>query len=180
MKARSSGVVLSITLVLLGLCAGAGQAHAPAASRGAGTLAVLEEARMKASNGAADDAFGTSVAISGNTAVVGAPDKVVGGTHQVGVAYVFTRSASTWTEQTQLPAPSDAAANRHFGDVVALSGDTALVGRYLGGQGGGGYYAEAGVAYVYMGSGASWAQQEELAPDDGTVGDLFGAAVTSV
>ena len=46
-----------------------------------------------------------------------------------GSAYVFTRSGTTWTQQAKLTA-SDGAADDCFGDSVALSGDTALVGAY--------------------------------------------------
>ena len=140
--------------------------------------AWTQQQMLSASDAAADDRFGFSVALDGDTALVGADQKTVDGNAYAGSVYVFTRAGSTWSEQTQL-APWDGAANRHFGDTVALSGDTALVGRYYGrGQSNLGGVTEAGAAYVFTGSGASWTQQAELLPGDGAVGDLFGAAVT--
>ena len=57
----------------------------------------VQEAKLTASDGAVDDNFGGSVAISGNTVVVGAPDATVGGNSGQGAAYVFTESGSGWT-----------------------------------------------------------------------------------
>jgi hypothetical protein len=68
------------------------------------------------------------VALSGDTAVVGAVyDDNPGGTN-AGSAYVFVRSGTSWGQQTKLTA-SDAATAQQFGVAVALSGETALVGR---------------------------------------------------
>jgi len=73
--------------------------------------------------------FGCSVALSGDTALIGAWSKDVGGNTYAGAAYVFTRSGTSWSQQAELTA-SDAAADDHFGHSVALSGDTALVGAW--------------------------------------------------
>ena len=86
-----------------------------------------QQAKLTASDGAADDYFGYSVALSGDTALVGAYWDDVGANYDQGSAYVFTRSGTTWTQQAKLTA-SDGAAGDHFGHSVALSGDTALVG----------------------------------------------------
>ncbi len=83
--------------------------------------------KLTASDGAAGDYFGSSVALSGDTALVGAAGDDVGVNTDQGSAYVFVRSGTTWTQQAQLTA-SDGAAYDHFGSSVALSGDTALVG----------------------------------------------------
>jgi len=82
-----------------------------------------QQAELTASDGAAADAFGFSVALSGSTAVVSAPNK----NSQTGAAYVFTRSGTAWSQQATLTA-SDGAANDFFGYSVALSGSTAVVG----------------------------------------------------
>ena len=84
---------------------------------------MSENIKLTASDGAANDQFGYSVALSGSTAVVGA----VGKNSDTGAAYVFVRSGTTWSQQAKLTA-SDAAANDMFGSSAALSGTTALVG----------------------------------------------------
>ncbi len=78
--------------------------------------------KLTASDGAANDAFGWSVA-SGIPALVGAYRKNAG----QGAAYLFAQSGGTWSQQTELTA-SDGAANNIFGNSVALDGMTALVG----------------------------------------------------
>ena len=83
-----------------------------------------EQAKLRASDLASWDRFGISVALSGDTALVGAYTDDDGGTDS-GSAYVFVRSGTTWSEQAKLTA-SDAAAQDHFGNSVELSGDTAL------------------------------------------------------
>jgi hypothetical protein len=82
-----------------------------------------QQQKLLASDGAANDEFGDSVAVSGNTAVIGAPDKA---SYQ-GAAYVFTRSNAVWGQQQELLA-SDGTAYDLFGNSVAVSGDTAVVG----------------------------------------------------
>ena len=88
---------------------------------------IYREQKVIASDGAAEDYFGVSVALSGDTALVGAYGDDVGANSNQGSAYVFTRSGTTWTQQGKLTA-SDGAADELFGVSVALSGDTALVG----------------------------------------------------
>ena len=109
---------------------------------------ATELAKLTASDAAALDEFGNSVAISGDTAVVGARDDDNAGGPNAGSAYVFERNqggAGAWGEVLKLTA-SDAAAQDRFGWSVALSGDTAVVGAYLGDHAGG---TDAGSAYVY-------------------------------
>ena len=85
-------------------------------------FAFAEDAKLTASDAAAGDFFGASVAISGDTIVVGAHLNDDAGSDS-GSAYVFTRSGTIWTEQAKLTA-SDAAAGDFFGLQVAVSGDT--------------------------------------------------------
>ena len=88
-----------------------------------------QQAQLTAGDGAADDYFGDSVALAGDTALVGAYANDVGANADQGSAYVFTRSGTSWSQQAQLTA-GDGAAGDYFGDSVALAGDTALVGAY--------------------------------------------------
>jgi FG-GAP repeat len=122
--------------------------------------------KLTASNAAAADYFGTSVAISGSTAVVGAPFS----SDDIGAAYVFVRSGTTWSQQKELTA-SDASAGTvdDFGWSVALSGATVIVGAYgLSGK---------GAAYVFVRSGTSWSQRQKLTASDAAKGDEFGYSV---
>jgi nucleoside-specific outer membrane channel protein Tsx len=81
------------------------------------------QAQLTAADGAAGDDFGSSVAISGSTAVVGAD----GSNSQAGAAYVFTGPGGTWSQQAKLTA-ADGAGNDQFGYSVAIAKSTAVVG----------------------------------------------------
>ncbi|MBM3949001.1 MAG: hypothetical protein FJ312_07155, partial [SAR202 cluster bacterium] len=74
-----------------------------------------QQAKLTASDGAADDLFGYSVAVSGDTAVVGAWSDDVGSNDNQGSAYVFVRSGATWSQQAKLTA-SDGGTEDRFGD----------------------------------------------------------------
>jgi hypothetical protein len=133
--------------------------------------AWVEQAKLMASDAQADDYFGRSVAVSGDTAVIGAYGEDTGGSY-AGAVYVFTRSGGAWVEQAKLLA-SDAQANDNFGDSVAVSGDTAVIGAY--GEDTGGSYA--GAAYVFTRSGGAWVEQAKLLASDAQSSDYFGDSV---
>ena len=126
-----------------------------------------QRAKLTASDGGADHELGTSVAVDGDTVVVGAPAST-GSTNAAGAAYVFVRSGSTWTEQAKL-VPGDSAADDQFGNCVAVEGDTVVVGRPLGAAVG------SGSAYVFTRSGTSWTERATLAPSTPSTGDRYGA-----
>ena len=127
-----------------------------------------QRAELTASNAGSGAEFGRSVSISGSTIVVGAPGSVgVGGSP--GEAYVFTGSGSDWTQQAELK-PTDGVADEYFGDSVAISGSTIVIGDPESG-------GEVGSAYVFAGSGASWPEQTVLSASDGHGGDFFGSSV---
>jgi len=92
---------------------------------------IYLEQKVIASDGAADDYFGDSVALNaaGDTAIVGTPGDDIGGNAHQGSAYVFARSGGVWSQQAKLTA-SDGAAYDLFGSSVQLNvaGDTAIVG----------------------------------------------------
>jgi hypothetical protein len=117
--------------------------------------------------------FGTSVAIDGDTALIGAPGSSLTGSSSTGSAYVFVRSGSSWSMQQQLLA-SDRAAADTFGSSVSLDVDTALVGSPLDDNPKG---TDAGAAYAFVRSGTSWSQQRKFTALDGANGDSFGQAV---
>ena len=137
---------------------------------------LTETAKLTASDGAAGDYFGHSVAISGNTVVVGADYATVGGNSQQGAAYVFVEPTSGWvsTTQTAKLTASDGAADNYFGWSVAVSGNTVVVGE-LGATG----YQGAAYVFVEPASGG-WANATETAKltgPDGTTINGFGRSV---
>ena len=130
---------------------------------------VWLEQKVTASDGAGGDRFGTTVAVSGATALVGAPYATVGGIDLQGAAYVFTESGGTWT-QTQKLTASDGTLGDGFGNSVALDGTTALIGADSVNVG-------VGAAYVFTESGGTWTQTQELSVSGGVSGDNFGSSV---
>jgi hypothetical protein len=146
---------------------------------------------LKASNTGNSDRLGYSVAISGDTAIVGAPGESGDGTSEgnngvngSGAAYIYVRSGDTWVQQAYLKAPNPGV-DDEFGYSVAISGDTAIVGaRFEDGSGTSApgnfndLTSNAGAAYVYVRNGGLWTLQAYLKADNvGTDGDLFGFSV---
>ncbi len=130
--------------------------------------------KLVASDRTRGDVFGTSVAISGSTIVVGAlredEDASGGNTlNDPGSAYVFEKSGSTWT-QTQKLVASDRTDGDFFGSSVAISGSTLVVGAD-------GDAGQAGSAYVFEKSGSTWAQAQKLVASDRAAADIFGISV---
>jgi hypothetical protein len=154
-----------------------------------------QQAYLKASNSAGSDRFGTSVAISGDTLVVGAnfEDSIAAGidgdqgdnsASAAGAAYVFTRSGTTWNQQTYLKA-SNSDAGDEFGSFVAMSGDTLVVGAIGEASNSTGVNGDqsdnsadfAGAVYVFTRSDMSWSQQAYLKASNPGDGDRFGTSV---
>jgi hypothetical protein len=131
----------------------------------------VQEAILTASDGAPVDLFGYSVAISGDTIVVGSYGNDAGGSNS-GAAYVFTRSGSAWTQQAKLVA-GDAGANDGFGYFLDVSGGSIVIGAPLDDAPG----VDAGSAYVFTGAGATWTEQAKLVAADGAAGDSFGLTI---
>ena len=126
-----------------------------------------EQQQLIASDTQENDAFGSAVVLSGDTALVGAPAEDNAGGANAGSAYVFVRTGTTWSEQVKLTA-SNAEAGDSFGHSVAIAGDTAVIGAPLAGTG--------GSAYVFERLG-TWGEQTELAGHDTELFDGFGEAV---
>ena len=154
------------------------------------------QAYLKASNTGAGDYFGQSVAISGNTVVVGAifEDSNATGINgnqsnnllvESGAAYVFVRNGNTWTQQAYLKA-SNTGASDEFGYSVAISGDTVVVGTVfedsnatgVNGNQGDNSAGASGAAYVFVRNGTTWSQQAYLKANNTGAGDRFGESVS--
>ncbi len=133
-----------------------------------------EQQKLVASDGAANDYFGISVSVSGDTAVVGAAGDDIGAISDQGSAYVFVRTGGVWSEQQKLVA-SDGAVYDRFGVSVSVSGNTAVVGAYADYVGGN---LDQGSAYVFVRSGGVWSEQQKLVAPDGTANDYFGISVS--
>jgi uncharacterized repeat protein (TIGR01451 family) len=132
-----------------------------------------EQQRLQASDAVADGLFGLSTSLSGDTLVSGAPYHDLPGGPDGGAAYVFVRSATTWTQQQRVLA-SDGEPGDLFGHAVAVADDTLVVGAAFGDATG---VTDAGSAYVFARSGASWSEQQKLEAADAAAGDVFGGAV---
>jgi hypothetical protein len=137
-------------------------------------LIWTEVKKLTASDAEAGDNFGHAVAVSGDTAIVGAHQEDTGGSN-AGAAYVFYRDwggVDYWGQWHKLIA-SDAEAGDQFGRSVAISGDTAIVGAY--GEDAGG--SAAGAAYVFdrdQGGADSWGEVKKLVASDPEANDQFG------
>ena len=136
-----------------------------------------QQAKLLASDKAANDYFGSAVALSGdgNTCAVGAYAADPSGLDAAGAAYIFTRNGTTWTQQTKLIA-SDKAADDTFGYSVALSGDgnTCAVGGYGVDPSG---ISNAGAAYIFTRSGSTWMQQAKLVANNAAMSDNSGLSI---
>ena len=129
---------------------------------------------MLAPDGAAYDEFGFSVAIDGDTAIVGAYGDQQ--SDSPGSAYVFTRAGASWEYAAKLTA-SDGIAGDTLGTSVAISGNTAFVGAP-------GFYnpTSAGAVYVFVNPGSGWTSSTEtakLTASEGAIADHFGSSVAA-
>jgi hypothetical protein len=131
-----------------------------------------QQDHLVADDGTMNDGFGNSVAISGDTIVVGAAADSTGAASQAGSAYVFVRTGSSWIQQDHLVA-ADAETDDWFGTSVAIDRDSIVVG--APGEDTGGVLA--GSAYVFARTSGTRSQQKQLfAPDTQPV-DRFGHSV---
>jgi uncharacterized repeat protein (TIGR01451 family) len=120
------------------------------------------------------DRFGASVAISGDTVVVGAPGQRVGLTYSVGAAYVFVRSGGLWFMQQKLV--PDGVASSAFGTAVAITGERVVVGAPRDSSAG---PRAAGAAYVFVRQGATWIREQKLLASDPVEIAFFGGSVAA-
>jgi len=139
--------------------------------------------------------FGYSVAISGDTAVVGAKNEASNATGingdqnnisalNSGAAYIFVYDGYDWAQQAYLKA-SNTGKTDWFGHSVAISGDTVVVGAILEDSSATGINGDqldnglsaAGAAYVFVRNEAEWSQQAYLKASNPGPGDRFGYSV---
>ena len=140
---------------------------------------MTQTAKLTASDGAADDDFGYSVSISGNTVVVGADDATVGGNAGQGAAYVFTEPGTGWASRPRRPSSPRRMARR---TTILASRSRSAAARWWSeriptvGRNDG-----QGAAYVFTEPGSGWAsmtETAELTASDGAEDDNFGTSVS--
>ena len=134
---------------------------------------IAEQQKITASDSQADDNFGYSVAIDGDTAIVGAYKEDPSGISGAGSVYIFTRSGEVWTQQQKITA-SDFQADDNFGSSVAIDGDTAIVGVHKEDPSD---LSNAGSAYIFTRSDTTWTQQQKINASDKEATDYFGSSV---
>lgn len=131
-------------------------------------LGWTQQAKIEAAGGSAGEQFGGSVSIDGDTAIIGALRDDISG-----AAYTFVRQGTSWSEQQVIHA-SDVTTSESFGNAVAISGDTAIVGASNKGD----FGVNSGAAYVFVKSGTNWVQQQRLSPSDAASQQRFGSSVS--
>ena len=163
-----------------------------------------QQAYLKASNTNADDQFGHTIALNGDTLAVAASreascatgingDQSNNGCGQAGAVYVFTRTAGTWSQQAYLKASNTGFDDRFgggqsgtiFGNSVALSGDQLAVGAWeedscatgINGNQADNGCGGAGAVYVFTRTGNTWSQEAYVKASNANTADAFGFAV---
>jgi hypothetical protein len=169
--------------------------HAANWSHAQGAAVISQQAYLKASNTAASDHFGCSVAVSGDTLVIGACNEdsnAIGidgnqtntNATDSGAVYVFVRSGTNWSQQAYLKA-SNTGPGDEFGWFVAISGDTIVVAAPfedsntigVNGNQSNNNATDSGAVYVFVRSGTNWSQQAYLKASNTGASDYFGWSV---
>lgn len=144
---------------------------------------TTQAAKLTASDGAAGDAFGASVAIRGDVVLVGAPWHDIGANPDQGAAYAFVKPGGGWANMTQTAklTASDGATDKfsaELGIAVAISGDTAVAGAWLADVGAN---LNQGAAYVFIKPGSGWGNMTQTGKltSSQTDADEFGVSVAT-
>lgn len=167
-----------------GICAASGDTAVvgaprddPDAGANAGSAYVFQRtngvwqqvAHLTPDDAAAEDWFGSTVAIEGDTIVVGAPQHDAGAGLNSGAAYVFQSTNGVWTQVARLVA-DDATVGAQFGWGVEMSGGTIVVGAPYAQTG----TTSAGAVYLFHEDAGTWQLVAKITSDDGASGDEFG------
>ena len=129
-----------------------------------------QKQKLTASDGVANDRFGSSVSVSGDVAIIGAYQD----DSSKGSAYLYEKNGSSglWERKQKLTA-SDGAASDLFGWSASVSGNVAIIGAYV-------KDSSKGAAYLYEKNDSSgvWEQKQKLTASDGAANDQFGYSVS--
>lgn len=129
----------------------------------------LQQAKLVASDGQANNWFGEAVAVSGNIALISGYGNTVDGVFQQGAAYLYTETDGVWT-QTQKLVSADGTTNDQFGVVLAISDTSLLIGARIAGSN------YPGALYVFKKSDGLWQQTQKFS---GTSGQSFARSVSA-
>ncbi|MFV2016607.1 MAG: FG-GAP repeat protein, partial [Candidatus Heimdallarchaeota archaeon] len=132
----------------------------------------IELQKIKPSDGAQEDNFGTSVSISGDYTIIGAPLNNNNGI-LTGSAYIFRRNDTNWIQEQKLIA-SDGETLDSFGAFVSISGNYAVVGAPFDNDKG----FLSGSVYIFERDDTTWTEKQKLTASDGTADDYFGSPVS--
>lgn len=156
-------------------------------------LTLAQQGYLKASNAGSGDELGRAIAISGDTLVVGVSSEdgdsnstwatPNNNASNAGAVYVFIRNGTTWTQQAYLKA-SNIEAGDGFGSIVAISGDTLVVGA-VGEDGDSNSTStvsnnnvnNAGAVYVFTRNGTTWTQEAYIKAGNAGDSDNFGVSI---
>ncbi len=117
--------------------------------------------------------LGRSVAIDGDTVVIGAPETFDPSLGSIGAAYVYTRSGTTWTEQQRLYS-SDTVGGEDYARSAVISGNTVVIGAPKHTVNGN---LRQGAAYVFVRSGTTWTQEQKITNPNGRADDALGGTL---
>ncbi len=131
----------------------------------------VEVQKLAGSDTLAGDRYGTSLAIDGDHALVGA-DRVDLVGQDSGAVYPLRRVGGTWETFDRI-VPADAAEGQRFGSALDVSGENVVIGAWGDGQAG----LYAGAAYVFSFGGGGWQQVDKLMAPDAAENDVFGFPV---
>ena len=129
----------------------------------------MQEQKLVASNGQANDEFGISVDINGDRLVVGAWKEL--NLLATGSAYVFSHDGSSWAQDVVL-LPTDPIVDNRFGQTVAISGDFIGVGAPRANSG---VTLDTGAVYIYTSVGTTWFTTQKITAADVQSGSDFGS-----
>ncbi|KAF5087824.1 FG-GAP repeat protein [anaerobic digester metagenome] len=150
---------------------------------GAGAIYLFREssegweeiAKVAPPDGKADDNFGFTVAMAGDTIAVGARRADLPGAKDAGAAYVFSLHGNSVDLVTKLTA-GDARAGDQFGQAIALAGDLIAVGANRADTEEG---ADTGAIYLFRRAGNRWTEAGKVTASDGVAGDEFGYSLSA-
>jgi hypothetical protein len=157
-----NSVAISGDTVVVGCGVSGGGLQAAYVFRGQGGFYTLEQI-LTPNERPGSDHYVASVAVSGDTIILGTPEEGIStASDRQGAAWVFRRTGSTWTQTQKLTGDSPTLG---FGRSVSIHNRDAIIG-------------EAESAYLFSRpNGVDWIQQQTLTPSDGDSGDEFGASV---
>jgi len=132
----------------------------------------IQEQKLVASDAYGGQMLGSSAAIDGNVAILGAVgDDDLG--DESGSAYIYRFDGNEWIEEQKLLA-SDGAEDDQFGYSVSISGNVAVVSAPFDDD----LASDSGSAYIYRFNGTDWVEEQKLVVSDGVAADRFGRSVS--